>query len=109
MKSRNRLNRADERTVVYAGEQSTELAGRLEEYGVKTRVVSSLPAEIPAGKTLIVPGQLSRGFSYPVLKFNVCILNRLIAPSAAIENNMMDTSVVIFARTESCENMMCNP
>lgn len=67
----NRLNHAGERTVIYAGDQSADLAARLEEYDAKATIVQSLPAEFPTGKTLLVPGQLSRGFSYPALKFNV--------------------------------------
>jgi transcription-repair coupling factor (superfamily II helicase) len=67
----NRLNQAEERTIIYAGEQSAELAERLAEYGVKATIIQSLPADIPAGKTLLIPGQLSRGFSYPALKLNI--------------------------------------
>ncbi|MEN6339225.1 MAG: transcription-repair coupling factor [Clostridiaceae bacterium] len=66
-----RLNRAGERTVIYAGEQSEEIRAHLEEYGAGARIMGSLPADIPFGKTLIVPGQQSRGFSYPSLKLNV--------------------------------------
>ena len=35
------------------------------------RVALELPEELPTGKTLILPGQLARGFSYPQLKLNI--------------------------------------
>ena len=66
-----RLNKAGERTVVYAGEQAEEVKDNLADYGAEAQIVSELPAELPAGKTLILPGQLARGFSCPVLKLNV--------------------------------------
>jgi len=66
-----RLNNAGERTVIYAGEQSPELLTNLSEYGAKAEAAGALPAELPPGKTLVVPGQLARGFSYPQSKINV--------------------------------------
>lgn len=67
----SRLNSAGEKTVIYAGEQTKELLSHLDEYGAKATAVAELPKELPAGKTLIVPGQLSRGFSYPTIKTNI--------------------------------------
>ena len=66
-----RLNGAGEKTVIYAGEQSKELIAHLEEYGAKAAAAAELPKELPAGKTLVVPGQLARGFCYPQIKTNV--------------------------------------
>jgi transcription-repair coupling factor (superfamily II helicase) len=66
-----RLNGAGERTVICAGEQARELQANLAEYGAQTVLTEQMPQEFPAGKTLIVPGRLARGFSYPALRFNV--------------------------------------
>ncbi|MCE5190057.1 MAG: transcription-repair coupling factor [Eubacteriales bacterium] len=66
-----RLNSAGEKTVIYAGEQSQELLHNLEEYDAKATVAEELPDGLPAGKTLILPGSLARGFSYPQIKTNV--------------------------------------
>ncbi|MEA4869985.1 MAG: transcription-repair coupling factor [Christensenella sp.] len=67
----SRLNAAGEKTVIYAGEQTEELIRNLAEYGAKAEAVGELPAELAAGKTLVLPGQLARGFSYPQLKLNI--------------------------------------
>jgi transcription-repair coupling factor (superfamily II helicase) len=67
----SRLNSAGERTAIYAGEQTKELLSHLDEYGAKATAVNELPKELPAGKTLIVPGSLARGFSYPAIKTNI--------------------------------------
>ncbi len=66
-----RLNTAGEKTVIYAGEQTQELLDNLGEYGAAASAAAELPDELPAGKTLILPGQLARGFSYPRLKLNI--------------------------------------
>ncbi|NLI53353.1 MAG: transcription-repair coupling factor [Clostridiales bacterium] len=66
-----RLNAAGERTAVYAGEQTQELIDNLAEYGAAATAAGELPDELPAGKTLVLPGQLARGFSYPQLKLNI--------------------------------------
>jgi hypothetical protein len=56
------LNAAGERTAVYAGEQTQELIDNLAEYGAAATAAGELPDELPAGKTLVQPGQLARGF-----------------------------------------------
>ncbi len=66
-----RLNAAGERTAIYAGEQTRELIDNLAEYGAAAIEAAQLPDELPAGKTLVLPGQLARGFSYPQLKLNI--------------------------------------
>ena len=67
----SRLNVAGEKTVIYAGEQTEELISNLAEYGAQASAAAELPEELPAGKTLVFPGQLARGFSYPQLKLNI--------------------------------------
>ena len=67
----SRLNATGEKTVIYAGEQTQELLDNLAEYGAQASAAAELPAELPAGKTLILPGQLARGFSYPQMKLNI--------------------------------------
>lgn len=66
-----RLNQQGERTVIYAGEQTEELLHNLSEYDAHATAMNELPEELPAGKTLILPGQLARGFSYPQYKLNI--------------------------------------
>ncbi len=66
-----RLNNQGEKTVIYAGEQTEELIHHLSEYGAKASAAQELPKELPAGKTLVLPGQLARGFSYPQIRTNV--------------------------------------
>ncbi len=66
-----RLNELCEKTVVYAGEQAEEFINNLAEYGARATAAAELPDELPAGKTLVLPGQLARGFSYPQLKLNI--------------------------------------
>ena len=66
-----RLNAQGEKTVIYAGEQTQELLDNFADYGAEATAAGKLPAELPAGKTLILPGQLARGFSYPQLKLNI--------------------------------------
>ncbi len=66
-----RLNRLGEKTVIYAGEQSEELMKNLAEHGAESTPASELPDELPPGRTLVLPGRLARGFSYPQLKLNI--------------------------------------
>ena len=66
-----RLNQQGEKTVIYAGEQTAELLHNLADYGAAASAASELPDDLPAGKTLILPGQLARGFSYPQMKLNI--------------------------------------
>ncbi|MEN6635067.1 MAG: transcription-repair coupling factor, partial [Clostridiaceae bacterium] len=66
-----RLNQQGEKTVIYAGEQTEELLHNLAEYDAHATAMNELPEELPAGKTLILPGQLARGFSYPQYKVNI--------------------------------------
>jgi len=66
-----RLNQQGERTVIYAGEQTEELLHNLADYDAHATAMNELPEELPAGKTLILPGQLARGFSYPQYKLNI--------------------------------------
>ncbi len=65
-----RLNQQGEKTVIYAGEQTQELLHNLADYDAKATAMGELPDTLPAGQTLILPGQLARGFSYPQLKLN---------------------------------------
>ncbi len=66
-----RLNAAGEKTVIYAGEQTQELIDNLSEYDAVASAASELPEELTAGRTIVLPGQLARGFSYPQLKLNI--------------------------------------
>ncbi len=66
-----RMNRAGERTLVYAGEQADAVAAGLAEYGAEAEKAAVQPDEPPAGRTLILSEALSRGFLYPALKYNV--------------------------------------
>ena len=66
-----RLNEHGEKTVIYAGEQTEELLHNLADYDATAIAMSELPAELPAGKTIVLPGQLARGFSYPQYKLNI--------------------------------------
>ncbi|MDD4311643.1 MAG: transcription-repair coupling factor, partial [Eubacteriales bacterium] len=66
-----RLNQQGEKTVIYAGEQTEELIHNLADYDAQASAASELPSELPAGRTLILPGQLARGFSYPQYKLNI--------------------------------------
>ncbi len=66
-----RLNQQGEKTVIYAGEQTEELLHNLADYDAHATALGELPKELPAGKTIILPGQLARGFSYPQLKLNI--------------------------------------
>lgn len=66
-----RLNQQGEKTVIFAGEQTQELLQNLADYDAKASAASELPDPLPAGQTLILPGQLARGFSYPQLKLNI--------------------------------------
>ncbi len=66
-----RLNQQGEKTVIFAGEQTQELLQNLADYDAKASAASELPDPLPASQTLILPGQLARGFSYPQLKLNI--------------------------------------
>lgn len=66
-----RLNQQGEKTVIYAGEQTEELIHNLADYDAHATAMNELPEELPAGKTLILPGQLARGFSYPQYRLNI--------------------------------------
>ncbi len=66
-----RLNQQGEKTIIFAGEQTEELLHNLADYDAYATAVNELPETLPAGKTLILPGQLARGFSYPQLKLNI--------------------------------------
>ena len=66
-----RLNQQGEKTVIFAGEQTQELLQNLADYDAKASAAGELPDPLPAGQTLILPGQLARGFSYPQLKLNI--------------------------------------
>lgn len=66
-----RLNQQGEKTVIFAGEQTQELIDNLADYDAAATAMGELPAELPAGRTLILPGQLARGFSYPQMKLNI--------------------------------------